>query len=324
MKPLLLAGKITLFFLCFSLSGYSQIVLKPSIGLNSRPNDGDPVCNIPTYIDPDNTYNTPGLQTGDTIPHFKLYKLNGDSVDILTELLDGKPILLVGANYTCPIYRTKVTDINNMLTQYGSAIKIFQVYIVEAHPNSPDPSPYSGTVWVTGQNQQAGILYNQPTTYLQRKNLVQTMVNNMTNNAPIIIDGPCNAWWTNFGTAPNSGFLLRPNGTIFVKHGWFHKTGVYNMYNDIDSLLNMLSIPPTGSLPDFSVFPNPGNGHFMVELSPGSFETAEVIDATGKVILEEQINRDRFLFDLNSRAPGVYYVKLTGREGYRVKKIIKQ
>jgi hypothetical protein len=57
---------------------------------------------------------------------------------------------------------------------------------------------------------------------------------------PVLLDGPGNEWWTTFGTAPNSAFLLNPNGTIFEKQGWLN-AGRAPMTYFIDSLLHLLS-----------------------------------------------------------------------------------
>ncbi|MFI5135359.1 MAG: hypothetical protein ACHQD9_05865, partial [Chitinophagales bacterium] len=105
----------------------AQVALKPSIGLNSLPADSTPICYIPTYIDPDMTFETPGLHNGDTIPDFKLYTVDGDSMQISELLKDGKPVLLVGGSYTCPIYRNHVSDINDIVTLFGNQIHVYVV-----------------------------------------------------------------------------------------------------------------------------------------------------------------------------------------------------
>lgn len=75
----------------------------------------------------------------------------------------GKPVLLVGGNYTCPVYRRKIQDINDMCNFYGGQLQVYVVYGVEAHPVI-DVSPYSGKVWTTSANQTEGVLFEQPKT----------------------------------------------------------------------------------------------------------------------------------------------------------------
>lgn len=220
------------FLFCISLVAASAQVLQPSIGLSSPPSATDSICSIQVYT---GDYDTTGYMQGDTIPDFTLYKLNGDSVNMLAELQSDLPVMLVAGSYTCPVFRNRVSDLNNMQTLYNGQLKIFVIYTVEAHP-IVDPSPYSGTVWVTSQNQSDGILYRQPVTYGERMDTVDSMLANMSILSPILIDGPCNNWWNNFGPAPNNAYLIDTNGVIVRKHGWFHRLPD-NMYCAIDSLL---------------------------------------------------------------------------------------
>ena len=83
---------ITFFFLVLSsfILLAQTLTLKPSIGISALPNDADAICTIPVYLDPDGSFETPGPQVGDTIPDFTLYDLNGDSINMKTELLKGK------------------------------------------------------------------------------------------------------------------------------------------------------------------------------------------------------------------------------------------
>ncbi|HET6246038.1 MAG: T9SS type A sorting domain-containing protein [Bacteroidetes bacterium] len=234
-----------------------SIFLKPTIGIASLPLDSDSICMIPVYT---GNYQTSGLQSGDTIADFTFYTPAGNPVHIQAELAEGKPILLVAGNYTCPVYRDKMPVLNYIYNTYPNDIKIFIVNVVEAHPIN-GPSPYSGSVWVTSQNQQQGVLYEQPKTYGQRKTLVNTMLSNMTILPTVLLDGPCNNWWEYFGPAPNNAYLIKPNGVVYTKHAWFHKSPD-NMICDIDSLLG---IPCNSS---------PASGSFVFNLDTDSFASA--------------------------------------------------
>ncbi len=233
--------KLYLFLVfAFFFSLFQAQTLKPSIGLSSVPQNTDPICNIPTYT---GSFYTSGISAGDTMADFTLYTLAGDTVNLAQELQDKKPILLVTGSYTCPVFRNKMVDLDNVASTYGNALKIFIVYVVEAHPDI-DVSPYSGTVWTTGQNQQDGVLYRQPTTYGERKAVVDSMINNMGITHEILIDGPCNEWWNYYGPAPNNSYLVDTNGIVFTKHGWFDKAPD-DIFCDIDSLFgNPPCTPP--------------------------------------------------------------------------------
>jgi hypothetical protein len=215
--------------------------LLPSVGLNSIPPDSASVCTEPFYLG--NFYST-GYQQGDTVPEFKLYGLNGDSLILSQALSSGKPVLLIAGSLTCPVFRAKVATINQVVSTYSPNIKIYVIYTLEAHPT--DTSVYFGYVNVTSQNTSAGILFPQPQTYGQRKNMVDTLSSYVSLNAPVFIDGPCNNWWKNFGPAPNNSYLIGTNGVVLNKHGWFHRSPD-NIFCDLDSILNLntgLCIPP--------------------------------------------------------------------------------
>ena len=226
---------VVLFTFVFVSIIFAQPNLLPSIGMNVRPNDSDSMCHFPTYIDPNGTFMQTGPNVGDTIPDFKLYNLSTDTLHIQKELQKGKPVLLISSSYTCPVYRNKVPLINSLQAQYGNEISIFILYCIEAHPD-PDISPYFGYYNNGPQNTNYGIIYPQPKTYGQRKNLVSIMMNAMTINVPVFIDGTCNNWLSYFGPAPNNAYLIDTNGVIHSKHGWFNRHP-HNIYNDIQNLL---------------------------------------------------------------------------------------
>jgi hypothetical protein len=228
MKRTLLLSGLTLLL----GSTFAQ-TLKPSIGIGPLPADTTSICTIPWYL---GSFSASGLQVGDTAADFTLYDVNGNPFNLGTALASGKPVLLVSASYTCPVFRSKVPSINNVISTYGSQVTTAVIYCVEAHPT--DTSPYFGYVNITNANQQAGILFPQPTTYKERKNMVDTLLANMTLNAPVYIDGPCNNWWLYYGPAPNNAYLIDTSGIVVAKHPWYDSYPD-NILCDIDSLLGI-------------------------------------------------------------------------------------
>ncbi|MBS1517392.1 MAG: T9SS type A sorting domain-containing protein [Bacteroidetes bacterium] len=213
---------------------YSQIVLKPHIGLNSKPLDSDTSCYFEPYL---GSFNTTGYQPGDTVNDFTLFSYNGDTLNLRRELEKGKPIVLISSSYTCPVYRGKVPAINSLVAQYSDSVSIFIIYTIEAHPY-PDISPYFGYVNPGQQNINEGILYPLTRTYGERRTMVWKMDSAMTIDAPVFIDGPCDTWLRHFGPAPNNAYLITTQGIVYSKHPWFNKTP-QNMSHDIDSLFGI-------------------------------------------------------------------------------------
>lgn len=221
-------------FTFLTVFGNSQLL--PSIGLNTQPANSATICEPPYYT---GSFYTTGYQVGDTVPDFKLYNLLGDSLVLSNELQNEKPVLLIAGSLTCPVFRTKVQFINQVMATYGSSVNVFVIYTIEAHPT--DTSVYFGNINTTSQNINDGVLFPNPLTYGDRKQMVDTMSNWVSLNAPVFIDGPCNEWWNNFGPAPNNSYLIDTNGIVISKHGWFHKLPTDNIFCDIDNYLNFVS-----------------------------------------------------------------------------------
>lgn len=258
--------------------------LLPPINSGVLPADSDPVCATPWYNNLD--FDTTGYMVGDTVNDFTLFDISGSPFHLGTQLALGKPVLLVAGSLTCPYFRSKLNDINTVASAYATYISSTIVYVIEAHPT--DTSPYSGTINVTTQNNNDGILFPQPTTYLGRKNLVDTLTQNYSVTCPLVIDGPCNEWWHAYGPAPLNAYLIDTNGIVIMKHGWFDQYPD-NIYCDLDSLLNV-------SLPYCA--PSSANGTFAVAPiyltpwgAPGQmlYGTADIVNNSSDDVIVEVV-----------------------------------
>lgn len=210
----------------------AQPRLLPSIGSDARPDDSVAICPIPVYT---GDFNASGYRIGDTVPDFTLYTSDGRRAHLREELMRGRPVLLVGSSYTCPVYRGRVADVNALQRTYGNRISIFVIYVVEGRPVT-DPSPYRGVEWTMEENSRVGISCRQPTTYGERVAIAREMSRAMDLKPPLLIDGPCNEWWSHFGPAPNGAYLIDTNGVVAAHHGWMNR-GSNNMGADIRRLL---------------------------------------------------------------------------------------
>lgn len=215
-------------------SASAQPDLLPSIGIGALPSDNDPICTLPFQTPP---ITSCGRPEGEQAADFNLYDIDGDAFNLESALLLGKPVLMISSSYTCPVFRDKVPVINDVVANYGSQLTTIIVYTPEAHP-IVDISPYFGAVNTGQTNINAGILYEQPETYGERKAIVQDMMDAMQIDAPIYLDGPCNEWWNYYGPQPNNAYLIDADGTIFRHHDWLHRNDD-DIYCDIDSLLGL-------------------------------------------------------------------------------------
>lgn len=294
----------------------SAQTLHPSLGLISIPVGSDPICAWTTYLDPDGTYNSSGLQVGDTATDFTLYEPNGTPHNLLADLQTGKPVLLIAGSYTCPVFRNKVATINNLITTYGSQVNIYVVYQNEAHPY-PDVSPYH-----TFSNGIPSYPYSQHLTYGDRLNDISIMQADLstTVNATILVDGPCNEWQMVYGPSPNNSTLILPSGIVYSKHGWFDKAPQFDIETDLINVLSTLDVNNSELSPlQLTVFPNPSSdGKIIFSLKEQKIlEKPELTihNAQGKIIstpsnLIFEVNENQFIFDSHSLPTGVYYYRL--------------
>ncbi|CAN5832757.1 hypothetical protein BH11BAC7_BH11BAC7_36100 [soil metagenome] len=210
--------------------------LLPTINSGILPNNSDPICQSPWYSNVD--FDTSGYDVGETVNDFTLFDVNGNAYQLSTALALGKPVLLISGSVTCPYFRDHVATINYVASSYAAYINTALIYLIEAHPT--DTCPYSGHINVPPQNFVEGLLFPQPTTYQERKNLVGTLYQRMSVVPPLYIDGPCNEYWHHFGPAPQNAYLIDTNGVVLLKHGWFNDFP-HSIYCDIDSVLGITS-----------------------------------------------------------------------------------
>jgi len=73
-----------------------------------------------------------------------------------------------------------------------------------------------------------------------------------------------------------------------------------------------------------SIYPNPTNGEFTIEMKNGLKKTVEVIDLTGRIVVVESSDKDKIDFNIRDLANGIYYVKVRTKMSVEVIKIVKQ
>jgi hypothetical protein len=226
---------IFFFFLIFSYStSHSQPTeLLPTIGLDNLPGNSEDICDIPLRLNPNFAFQ--GVQIGDAFTDFTFFNINGDSVNLEATLELGKPVVLITCSYTCYVFRDQLQAIKDLQTNYGDQVTILLMYIIEAHPYT-DINPYFGYVNPSFQNLDDSILYNEPLIYGDRIATATAMIADLDIDIPVILDGPCNEFWTWSVCGPNTAYLIDTNGIIATKHGWFNNQN-QNMGCSIDSLL---------------------------------------------------------------------------------------
>jgi hypothetical protein len=209
----------------------SQLGLLSHIGSATLYNSSDAICSITPY--PAGDFDSNAIPVGHKVNDFTLYDKDGVGYNLEDKLLEGKAVFIMTGSYTCPVFRNAINELNQLIQSYSNDINFLVAYTVEAHPDI-DYSPYSDTVWTTTQNINEGILHEQPETYGERVTVVNALLQQFTINCPVLIDSPCNEFWTTFGEAPNRAYLIDTNGVVQISHGWFNFPV---MINNIDTFL---------------------------------------------------------------------------------------
>lgn len=198
----------------------AQTYLLPSISDGPMPTLTDELCDPPVYpVVTDELEDGPF--EGDAVPEFTLYSIDGEEFTLSDKLSEGKPVLLISGSYTCWVYRSAVDKINGLQMLFGDYINIAVVYTVEAHPT--DTSVYFNDIATGWPNYEDDVLYPNPTTYGERIDVAEDMLEELPLNVPLLMDSPCNDWWLNFGTNPNAAFFITPEGLVFDSQEWFDR-----------------------------------------------------------------------------------------------------
>ncbi len=106
-------------------------------------------------------------------------------------------------------------------------------------------------------------------------------------------------------------------------------TGTTNGCSNIATLVQGVS-PCTGIQTTnskqlaISVYPNPSNGNFTIELANGLAKVINVTDITGRVILTTTSSLDLVNVNISTLSNGIYYIKVASDNKAEVIKVVKQ
>jgi hypothetical protein len=71
-----------------------------------------------------------------------------------------------------------------------------------------------------------------------------------------------------------------------------------------------------------SVYPNPSNGQFKVNVNVQGLKTITIIDYTGKVLAQKEGEKTKFEFNENKVSSGVYIIQIKTNQGVSTKKVV--
>lgn len=137
--------------------------------------------------------------------------------------------------------------------------------------------------------------------------------------------------WVNDGTEAGTSLLFNApymsipyvfNGTIFFSN--FSSAEGYELwsYTPISTGLSAIQ----NSQPEVTIYPNPSNGHFQLNISniPSGKSTVEIYNITGQKVYGGTIIKQQNEIDISNLSKGVYFVKINDETKTYSKKIIVQ
>lgn len=74
---------------------------------------------------------------------------------------------------------------------------------------------------------------------------------------------------------------------------------------------------------ELNIYPNPNNGNFVIETNLSEKQTLQILDVTGKFVLQQSIS-GKTTIDANNLDNGIYFVQINTGDGFYNKKIIVQ
>ncbi|MBI3511669.1 MAG: T9SS type A sorting domain-containing protein [Bacteroidetes bacterium] len=296
----------------------------PSINGSNLPNDYQHISSYTPYIDSSNLYIQSGYQIGNTVGDFTLFDSSSHATQLSALLAQGKPVMVISMSLSCPASRhSLVYVLPDVVAMYGSQVNFLVVYVLEAHPVTPDVSPYSNTVWTTQLNYNDSILIRQETNYLQRKSEAEDLIHLYRPSCPLLIDQPGNEYWRNFGPAPNNAYLINTDGVVYSKYGWFDQSK-QQIVIDIASLLSATGISSSQASESIKLFPNPAQGNFNIQTGFDGNWSISIIDISGRIIWrEENIPEKNIVVPAGEFAEGVYSVRVNGPDKTTVLRFVR-
>lgn len=294
----------------------AQVQLGPCINNGLLPAATDSIQPYSVYIDTSSQFLQGGFQIGDVVDDFILFDTASTQYRLSQILNSGKPVFLTSGSYTCPAYRYTMDQvIPDLVAMFGQQVVFLNIYQLEAHPVTPDVSPYSGTVQTTSQNYTENILMLQEVTYGERRSRAMNSMVAMGAPCPVLLDGPGNEYWNTFGPSPNNGYLITKDGWVFNKYGWISQNKALAI-QDINQLLNTTGlIANHNNLSWIAPMANPGNSFTMLTSTSSQPFRLRVTDSAGRLVLEQTIQPyASFVLGEALRSEGTYFVAILAAE----------
>ncbi len=158
------------------------------------------------------------LKSQQRAPDARVFTLLGEEAS-LAGLWQFRPLLLVLGSLSCPPSRLYNVDLNALASDFSDQLNVVVLYVIDAHPDG-DLCPYTGTDWLTGDNERDGVRVRQPVSQAERNALATEYRDYLGLEVPILTDNMDNEAWQALGRWPNLAVLIDVSGRILFFQDW--------------------------------------------------------------------------------------------------------
>jgi thiol-disulfide isomerase/thioredoxin len=149
------------------------------------------------------------LLVGAPAPDFTLSEALGKNKTTLSSFRGKKPVVLIFGSFTCPPFRTGLTEMDALYQKYKERAEFLFVYIREAHPDS--------ILRVSEGGQMVLKKIGQTNDLTERAHVAQQCTQTLKLTMPTLIDAPDNRTNAAYAGWPNRLIIVAKDGTVAYK-----------------------------------------------------------------------------------------------------------
>ena len=117
---------------------------------------------------------------------------------------------------------------------------------------------------------------------------------------------------------------LRRKAAVIAPTTTFNKSGQWDIFpldtcSGINNRQSQQVQIITAKAPVFTIFPNPSNGEFIIEIEIVQIALVQIFSIQGQKVVEQEIRDKQLIVNLQ---PGIYIVKIINNDGFETKKLV--
>ena len=164
-------------------------------------------------------------------PDFELVDIDGTKV-ALHDLVGEKPVVVQLGSYSCPVFRYRRFDMQELQREFADRVDFIVVYTQEAHPVD-SINPYADRIWNPLINKVAGVKLPEHKSLEQRRAQASATFDLVGLDSRFLVDGMDNAVWQQYGAAPSAAYVLDLQGKIYLRQPWVYPKEIRKALHEI-------------------------------------------------------------------------------------------